>query len=123
MQAPPPAATAATSPSATINAADPAAADRYRLALISVASRSKSYPRMAMERGWQGKVEVHVTVSRFGNFRSVSVKTSSGFELLDNEALKIVRQAQRASDLSVPEALRGREFSVDIPVIFDLRTG
>lgn len=105
------------------DAVDAGAADKYRLALIAAASRSKTYPRGAMEKGWHGKVEVRVIVSPFGNFRSVTVKTSSGHQILDNEALKIVRGAQRARDLTVPDALRGKEFTVDVPVIFDLQTG
>jgi len=49
------------------------------------------------------------------------VKASSGYEILDNQALDMVKKAKPLTP--IPAALRGREFTVDIPVIFDLQAG
>lgn len=43
---------------------------------------------------------------------------SSGFEVLDNQALEMVQQA--APLPQPPEALRGREFTVMVPIVFKL---
>ncbi len=100
---------------------DAGSVDRFRRALIDAAARYKRYPVQALERGWQGRVEVHLVIGPTGIIQSSVVKASSGHEILDNQALDMV---QRAKPLApVPATLRGREFSVDIPVIFDLLSG
>src|SRR5262249_1294377 len=43
-------------------AVDPSLFDAYRLALINAAKRYKRYPVQAMERGWEGRVEIRVIV-------------------------------------------------------------
>lgn len=95
--------------------------DRYRLALIESAKRYKRYPGQAMDKGWQGKVEVRLVIGANGRTRSTSIKSSSGYEILDKQALDMVNKAKPLT--RIPAALRGREFVVDIPVIFDLQAG
>jgi protein TonB len=116
---------APAAPAATTNragdAADAGTLDQYRLALIGMARKYKRYPSQAMERGWTGKVEVRLVIGANGNIASALVKTSSGYDVLDNQALDMIKKAKPITP--IPPALRGREFSVDIPVIFDLRTG
>lgn len=102
-------------------AADTGTLDQFRLALMGEARRYKRYPVLATERGWTGKVEVHLVVGSDGSMGSAVVKSSSGHEILDDQALDMIRKAQARTP--VPAALRGREFSVDIPVIFDLQSG
>jgi len=93
--------------------------DAYRLALIDAARRYKRYPVQAMERGWQGRVEIRVVIGADGMIKRTLVKTSSSYQILDDQALDMVKRALT----QIPSALRGREFSVDIPVIFELQTG
>lgn len=101
--------------------ADTGTLAQYRLALIGAARRYKRYPAQAMDRGWQGKVEIRLVVGANGTIQSSLVKASSGYEILDNQALDMVRKAKPLTP--IPAALRGREFTVDIPVIFDLQAG
>lgn len=103
------------------SAPDAGTLDQFRLALIGAARRYKRYPAQAMDRGWQGRVEIRLVVGANGMIRSSVVKTSSGYEVLDSQALDMVRKAKPLTP--IPAALRGREFSVDIPVIFDLQAG
>lgn len=103
------------------DAADAGNLDQYRLALIGMARKYKRYPSQAMERGWTGKVEVRLVIGANGNIASALVKTSSGYDVLDNQALDMIKKAKPVTP--IPPALRGREFSIDIPVIFDLQTG
>jgi periplasmic protein TonB len=102
-------------------AADAVTLDQYRLALIGSAGRYKRYPVQAMEKGWQGRVEVRLAIGADGAIRNASVKTSSGYPILDDQAMDMVKKATPLTQ--IPPALRGREFSVDLPVIFDLQTG
>jgi len=96
--------------------------DAYRLALIDAAKRYKRYPVQAMERGWEGRVEVRVVVGANGMIKSALVKSSSRYQILDDQALDMVRKAFNAL-AQVQPAPRGREFTVDVPVIFELQTG
>jgi len=131
--APPPAAPASLAssslePAPTAIARVPAEApdsnlfDAYRLALINAAKRYKRYPLQAMERGWEGRVEIRVVVDANGTIKSALVKSSSRYQILDEQALDMVRKAFSAV-AQVQPAPRGREFTVDVPVIFELRTG
>jgi protein TonB len=101
--------------------ADTGTLDQYRLALIVTARRYKRYPAQAMDKGWQGRVEIRLVVGANGTIQSSLVKASSGYEILDNQALDMVKKAKPLTP--IPAALHGREFTVDIPVIFDLQAG
>ncbi|MCA8914174.1 MAG: energy transducer TonB [Planctomycetes bacterium] len=48
------------------------------------------YPRQARKRGYEGKVVVHVLVGSEGRVKSVEVKESSGFAILDKAARESV---------------------------------
>jgi protein TonB len=95
--------------------------DAYRLALIDAAKRYRRYPVQAMERGWQGRVEIRMAIGADGMIKGTHVKTSSNYQILDEQALDMVKRSKPL--IEIPSALRGREFSVDIPVIFELQTG
>jgi protein TonB len=55
--------------------------------------RALSYPAYAQEEGWQGMVKLSFQVNPNGSVDSVHVLKSSGYNLLDNSAVKAVRQA------------------------------
>lgn len=96
--------------------------EAYRLALIDAARRYKRYPAQAMERGWEGRVEIRVVVGANGMIKSALVKRSSRYQILDDQALDMVRRAFDSLTQHKP-APRGREFTLDVPVIFELQTG
>ena len=98
--------------------ADAGTLEQYRLALIVAMRRYKRYPAIAMEKGWQGRVEVHMVIGANGMVASASIKSSSGHEILDNQALDMIEKGKTA--VPIPVSLRGREFSIDVPVIFKL---
>jgi protein TonB len=98
---------------------DPGLFDAYRLALIDEAKRYKRYPPRAVERGWEGRVEIRVTVDANGTIKSAAVKSSSRYQILDDQALEMVRKALA----QVRPAPLGREFTVDVPVVFELQNG
>lgn len=121
---PAPGMAAATAP-ATVLAGKPTASalskddlHRYRLALASQARRFKLYPAQAKTLGWTGTAELRIDVDRNGRSRTPLLVRSSGHEALDRAALAMIEAgAQRAR---LPDGLMGREFSVTLPVVFNL---
>ncbi len=91
---------------------------QYRLAVIAAARRYKRYPRVALDNNWNGRAEVHMAIEANGMIASMSIKSSSGHEILDRQALDMIRKAKPLTP--IPASLRGRAFAVDIPVIFSL---
>jgi len=55
---------------------------------------SPEYPRVSQRRGEAGRVVVRVLISPQGSVDQASVRTSSGFERLDESALKAARLAR-----------------------------
>src|SRR5450759_3030089 len=100
------------------NEADKGTLEQYRMALIVATRRYKRYPAIAMEKGWQGKVEVHIVIGANGMIARASITTSSGHDILANQALDMLKKGK--TTVPIPAGLRGREFDFDVPVIFNL---
>lgn len=91
---------------------------RYRLSLARAARQYQTYPQQARESGWQGKVVLKIQAGLAGTTPQVELEHSSGFNLLDSEALTMM---QRAVHLAVlPENLYGKPFSISQPVYYSL---
>ena len=81
-------------------------------------AKYKQYPRVARMRNWQGTVQIQVKLDASGAVVASTISQSSGYDVLDKQALEMV---QKASPLPrPPEALRDREFTVIVPVVFRL---
>ncbi len=93
--------------------------ERYRAAIIEQAKRYKRYPRFARDNGWEGRVNVRMAIAPDGAIAALRVTHGTGFQILDDQALEMVRSAKQ--DAVIPDGLRGRRYSVDIPVVFNLR--
>jgi protein TonB len=95
-----------------------AAYGNYGSILSREFAKHKQYPRIAQMRGWQGIARIELRIDASGNVTSSTIAESSGFEILDKQALDMVR---KASPLPLPpEALRGRDFTIVVPVSFKL---
>ncbi len=88
------------------------------MALAIAARRFKRYPPLAREGGWQGRVEVAVSVSAWQRVPQLALIRSSGHAVLDEQALAMIEQA--AASTLLPESLKGRDFRVLLPVEFSL---
>ncbi|MBL8459169.1 MAG: energy transducer TonB [Zoogloea sp.] len=97
---------------------DPALLERYGRSLSSLFARQQNYPRLAAMRGWEGEVQVRVTIARKGNIVAAQVVRSSGFEVLDQSAVQLVSGAGPLP--RPPEALQNRELQIVVPVLFKL---
>jgi protein TonB len=115
-----PAQSAAVAPAAAPPAGAQTDADsigRYRMLVIQEALKYKRYPRAAMDNNWEGRVDVRVQFGTDGRRASIAVARSSGHELLDRQAVDTITKAF----VPVPAALRGKEFAIEIPVIYSLK--
>lgn len=122
--APSPATTAPSAPSTpAVTSTQPAEAtaaeawNGYGQLLYNLVGRNKNYPQIAVRRNWEGEVKIY---ARFmlGKLVEASIVTSSGHEVLDKEALDMVRKA--ANQLPVGGELARKSFTVTIPVAFKL---
>ncbi len=120
----PPAAVAKVDPApgATPPSAEPSDAGslaQYRLQLISAARKYKRYPRVAMDNNWEGDVVVRMVIGANGMITALSVKSSSGHDVLDQQALEMFKRAKPM--VQIPPALRGKEFTIELRAIYSLK--
>jgi protein TonB len=99
--------------------ADAGSLAQYRLQLIGAARKYKRYPRAAMDNNWEGDVVVRMVIGADGSLSALTVKSSSGHEILDRQALDMFKRAK--SLVQIPPALRGREFAIELRAIYNLR--
>ncbi len=98
---------------------DPGVMDRYRLQLLTAAARFKRYPRSAIDNNWEGEVVVRMTIGADGRIAALGIKTSSGHELLDRQALEMFRIAKPF--VLLPPELAGKEFELELRAIYSLK--
>jgi protein TonB len=91
--------------------------DQYRMQLIDEARRHKRYPASARENNWRGEVLVALTLGAGGR-AVVLLKASSGYDVLDRQALEMLEHAARS--VPVPLALRGMDFTLDVRAVYGL---
>lgn len=83
----------------------------YIRALIQ---REVTYPRLARQMGWEGKVTVSFIVKSNGQTKDIKVKKSSGIEILDRSSIEAV---EKASPFPRPPA----EAQIIIPISYKFR--
>lgn len=108
--APPEPVIAATPPVDTLALGD------YVKRLSAVLALQQMYPRIAMERGWEGEVRLSARIARKFGSLSVQVLHGSGDEILDQQAIRQVRN----STLPPPAAFGDRELQLVISARFKL---
>ncbi len=89
----------------------------YERSLSAAAAEHRQYPRIARVRGWQGTTQILVRIGPRGQVQEVKVAASSGYEVLDRQALDMVRKA--LSRQPPPSSLR-QWYEVTIPIHFRL---
>ena len=75
------------------------------------------YPRIAREKGWEGIVRLNVLVDKEGAVGLVNIQKSTGFEILDEAALKTVEKWKFSPAQSGSMKFSSR---VTIPIQFTL---
>lgn len=92
----------------------------YGNTLWSLISKHKKYPRIAQTRGWQGEVILELLLDGNGKLLEKNIIQSSGYDSLDQQALEMVTKA--APFPTPPEALRGNNFTIRVPIPFKLES-
>lgn len=100
-------------------AADSGALERFRADMNIAAARFKRYPRAAIDNNWEGEVVVLMAIGADGGIDALSVKASSGYDILDRQALDMFRTAKPY--VRIPPELRGRQFELELRAIYGLR--
>jgi protein TonB len=72
-----------------------------------------TYPGVARQMGWEGKVKVSFIISFDGSVRGIEILKSSGFKILDKNAIEAVKNA---SPFPKPPA----EAQIIIPILYKL---
>lgn len=109
----------ATTPHPAAPRASTEALDSYRRQLTDLFAREHEYPRVAAMRGWEGEVRLRLRVARRGQLLGVRVDRSSGFEVLDQDALALLEGHGKLPPL--PDALEVAEIEVVVPITYRLR--
>ena len=92
--------------------------ENYALRISKIIMNNKQYPKIAQMRGWQGTVIADLEIDSKGTVISIKIKKSSTYEVLDNEALEMIRKASPFP--APPYNLRGKNFNVLVPISFKL---
>lgn len=95
------------------------AADSYYARIQTLLERQKRYPRRARLRGEEGVVLLRFVVDRSGEVSNIAIAESSGHELLDEEARRMVNSAQPLPVM--PAEIREARIEIRVPVRFFLR--
>lgn len=96
--------------------APPVAAQQLQQALTRALLDHFSYPLKARHRHWEGEVVLRVTILHDGQVGSARIDQSSGYRLLDQAALKSLRQIRSLAGFTLE-----REVDLLLPVIYRLR--
>jgi TonB family protein len=113
---PPPA--VAPPPKAADESRDRTLIEQYRQIISAKIKQYEEYPPVAKRRHWEGTTVVQLRLTPEGKVTDISVVEKSGYEILDEAAVKMVR---KASPLPLPpERLRGRDQTVLVPIKFRL---
>ena len=97
---------------------DPDLVASYARNLSAGVARLKRYPAIARMRGWQGTAVINVSIGPRGELLDARIARSSGFAVLDEQALEMIREAQPLPP--APASLRGLALVVQLPVSFSL---
>lgn len=79
------------------------------------------YPYRARQRGWQGRVLVRIEVNQDGSLERIEVAESSGYDLLDRNAVETFRRIGQLKPALRTRLSENSQYA--IPVIYRLTRG
>jgi TonB family protein len=77
-----------------------------------------SYPKLARVKGWQGTVELTVSIDAQGKLTAARIVRSSGYGVLDHAALTSIRHVKLLPD--AVQWLDNHGLEINFPVIYQL---
>ena len=101
-------------------AAAGSAGDEFESALLSAIRQAVFFPKKAVEKRAYGEVLISFSIGKDGSLSKVTVSRSSGDQLLDEAAIKIVRAASKKFP-RLPDRVAANSVGFDIPICFKER--
>lgn len=104
----------------SMQAAPPAKADYGWMlqALRSRVEQLKRYPPLARKNEWEGQVVVRAVLKEDGSLVDLKVDKSSGHQILDEDALEVLRQV---SPLKLQRPLGKPQIIVKVPIRYEMK--
>ena len=91
---------------------------QLQAALQSRLRFNRHYPRSAIRRGWEGRVELAVQIDTQGQIGMIRILQSSGHSLLDQAAIQSIEGLARLPEADI--LLDQQAVEITIPVIYRL---
>ena len=91
---------------------------RYQDMIRQRIEANRRFPRWAKERRFEGTVHLSFVVSADGRVRDINVVRSSGFNILDNEAISTVKRASPFPP--IPPTLGLSRLIIEVAIVFML---
>ena len=83
-------------------------------------SQHFSYPKLAKKHNWQGKVLLSLRISVRGTIENIQIDNSSGYNILDQAAVKSMRKVKSLPQIS---SWFKNDIELKLPVIYQLTEG
>jgi pilus assembly protein CpaC len=80
-------------------------------------NRAITYPRQALDAGWEGQVKLTLNIASNGQLKDIKIKDSSGYRILDDAALDVARSQAPYPPFS-PQ-IDSQEIWVDVPIAYE----
>jgi protein TonB len=96
----------------------PKALPTWKREVVTLLERHKRYPADARNRGAQGIVQIAFSLDRQGHVTQSHVIKSSGYAVLDNETLELLKRAEPFPP--PPTGLAGGTIDLTVPIRFNL---
>ena len=112
---------AQNTPAVVPSVVDPMPSDplaRYTHIVGKRIQESLVYPQAAKQSGFEGTVGLNLRLSYLGKLLDVTVQSSSGYAVLDSEAVNVAKGL--GSFPPFPPSIQDQELSIEIPVHFKL---
>jgi TonB family protein len=92
---------------------------RYKDAIRQKIESYRRYPRSARKNKIEGISTVTFVVLANGATRNIKLKGSSGYSMLDEEALKTIKRAEPFPP--IPESIKTGSITMEVSIVFSLR--
>jgi pilus assembly protein CpaC len=96
----------------------PASFEAYAIGVQRKVASAIAYPYEAQEKGWQGTVDLGLTIKKDGTLKDVIVKNSSGYPVFDQDAVNTAQIL--APYAAFPSGAATEEITLIIPIVYSL---
>lgn len=87
--------------------------------ILQAIEKKKTYPRVARRAGYEGVVQIRVTINKDGIITQYALHTTSGYNLLDNATLETIKKLHGTK---VTNAVLNTSMEAIIPIRYSLKS-